>query len=601
MSRIILAVVAVALAAPALFAAPVRPEGEKETVFPYPAKAPVVVCLNGYDKVRDRLYKLITAALPTEAEKLTAALDELIKQALEGRKLTAVRRDARIFIVLNDLDALIEGMPAVSVLVPVTSHKEFLDTFLTERERQTLDRGRDGVDVLKSAAIGEELPFFLVDLKEYTAITIDKATADGYTAKFTAGTSEAMGSELAATFLKADLAVFLNMDQINDQHGEQIRGIQALADFSIQQVAQEGMLPGLGEKQLGTVKTLIKGVFQGIEDCEAVVLGVELRPEGIAARLQVRFAENSPSAKFVAAEASGQATDLGKLPAGLEIYNQTHFGKSISELIRQLSQEFVTTPDDARGAMLIEELLKDRVAAGPQGEWSATAPPGVGITIAAYDDPVKAQRAITKAFKAVAAGGRVNSVVVKTAPRVLDEAVTHRGFVFSSVHLNHDFEATVATLPNQVRQATLDTLKRTVNEKADLWIGTDEKVVVTLAAKDWETAKAMLDRYLDGKGLVGGRKGFKLTRSQLPDDASFLTIGETTAALTSLLDVTRGAGEALPGVLRLGPVKPLKGEPTYVGLAVSLKGEVISVTAFVPVESIVVGRKILEDLLKVIN
>ena len=53
MSRYLLAALAVALAASGLSAAPVPPDASKGINFPYPAKAPVVVCLNGYDRARD--------------------------------------------------------------------------------------------------------------------------------------------------------------------------------------------------------------------------------------------------------------------------------------------------------------------------------------------------------------------------------------------------------------------------------------------------------------------------------------------------------------------------------------------------------------------
>src|SRR5439155_21396214 len=123
---------------------------------------------------------------------------------------------------------------------------------------------------------------------------------------------------------------------------------------------------------------------------------------------------------------------------------------------------------------------------------------------------------------------------------------------------------------------------------------TDGKVVVSLTAKAWAAAKELLDKSLDGKQVVAAEKAFKLTRSQLPDDATVLIVGETGATITTLVDTMRGAGEAIPGFPRLGTIKPVKGEPTYVGGAVTLKGEVVTLTAFVPTGAIAVGRKMLE-------
>jgi hypothetical protein len=610
MSRYVLAAAALALAAPALCAppgpvtpnaraaAPVPPEGGKAVSFPYPAKAPIVVCLNGYDKARDRLNALLKAALPDDAAKITKLIDGELDKLLEGRKLTAIRKDARAFLVLNDLSGLFDDTPPVSVLIPVTGYQDFKESFLTKEELKTLDRGRDGVDAIKTAAFGEEMAVFLVDLKEYVALTIDKPTAEIYAGKYTPGTVDAMGSDLAESFLKADLAAYVNMDAINDQFGDQIRGFKGLIDFGLQQAQQQGMLPGFNKRQMEALKVILKGMFQGVEDCRAVVLAAEFKPEGLALRLQARFAENSASAKLLAQERPIAMAEVAKLPTGLGIYGGTRFGRTITESIRDISQEFSTTEDDERGAMLIEQHLKDLAAAGHEGDFTATAAPGTAITVSNYKDPAKAARALTKTYKAIAAGGKVNSVIVKAAPRVSDEAATHRGFTFTEVVVKYDFDATVAGFPEPAKDAMLQSLKRTMSEKTTMWIGTDGKVVVQLMAEDWGAAKGLLDKYLDAKPSVGADAGFKLTRSQLPAETNLLLIAETGAALASLTDSLRSVGDAVPGLPKIGPLKPVKGDPTYVGLAVTLKGDTASVTAFIPTGAITVARKMLGPLFK---
>jgi hypothetical protein len=601
MCRYLIVVVVAALSATIGWAGNQPPSVDKDKPLPYPAKAHVVFSINGYDRIRDRLSHLLTTALPDDAVNIHRSVNNQIERFLEGRKLTALRKDARIYVVFHDLESVFEGTPSLAVLVPVTSHQEFLDSFLTDLERRTLDTAGDGVGAIKSGQFGEEMSLFLVDLKQYIAIALDRHTAEGYAGKYTGATTEMLGSDLAETFLKADLALLINLEQINQQFGEQIRAFRGLTEFALQQAAQEGILPGFGKQQVDAIKKLLQGAFQGLEDCQAAVLGVELHREGIQVRLQARFMENSPSAKWVSSESSKRVTELGKLPAGLGHYTQWRLGKEASDLFRTLSLEFVTTVDDERGAKLIEEHVKDHGEAGPQGEWSATATPGIGIAVSEYTDATKAHRAITKAYKAVAAGGQVRSVVVKTAPRVLDDAVKHRGFTFSEIRLNYDFEATVASLPDGVREQTLEMLKRTLRDKTDLWIGSDEKQVITLNALDWESAQSLLDQYLDQKSTVAAVKGFQLTRSQLPEEAAVLYMAETHAAITSLVDSLRSMGEMIPGLPRLGSVKPIKGPQSFLGLAITLKGEIVSVTAFVPNGALSGGRKVIEELFKVID
>jgi len=599
MSRYFVALAAITLVTPALLAEPKSQEGGKTTGFPYAAKSPIVVCLNGYERARERLSKLVAAALPNEAPKLSKRFDEALEKLLDGRKLTAVRKDARVFLVLNDLGGILENdQPPLAVLVPVTSYKEFRQTFLTAEEQKSVDQGRDGVDAIKTAAFGEEMPAYLVDLKDYVAVTTDKATAGTYAGKYTRAGADQMGPELAESFLKADVALYVNMDAVNEQFGDQIRGIKGLIDFGIQQAAQQGTLPGFSAKQMDALKTLLKGAFQAAEDCRSVVVAAEFRPDGLALRLQARFADDSASAKLISLEKPTALAELGQLPSGLGVYGGVKFGRTIGELLRDMSQDLSTTAEDVQGARLIEGHRKDLHASGHQGDISATMAPGVSITISNYSDPAKAVRALTKTYKAVAAGGRVNSVILKAAPRVNDEAEKLGEITFAEVQLKYDFDATVADLPDPVKEATLQSLTRSLTPETRMWIGTDGKVVLSVMAKEWKDAKELLARYKDAKNSVGADAAFKLTRSQLPAEANVLVIAETSSAITTMVDSLRATGEALPGFPKIPVLKPAKGEPTYVGLAVVLKGETASITAFVPTSALAAGGKILEPLFK---
>ena len=596
-----LAVAAVALATPALSAAPMYPDDAKGAL-PYPARAPIVVCLNGIEKPRERITKLLATALPDQAPKLTKRFDAELDKLLEGRKLTAIRKDARLFLVVNDLAALFgdDALP-IAVLVPVASYKDFRESFLTREELKSLDRGRDGVDAIKTEAFGDQEPAYMVDLKEYVAITLNRATAETYAGKFTNGTADQMGAELADSFMKADIALYVNMDAINEQFGDQIRGFKGLIDFGLQQAVQQGALTSLSKKQMEALKVLFKGAFQGVEDCRSIVIAAEIRPDGLAVRLHARFAENSASAKLISMETPSTLAGVEKLPTGLGLYGGMKFGKTISDALRDISQDLSTTEEDVQGTKLIEGLTKDLAAAGHQGDFSATSTPGVSLTISQYKEPQKAARALTKTYKAVAAGGRVNSIILKSAPRVSEEAQSLGGFTFSEVLLKYDFEATVAGLPDPVKDSTLQALKRTANETTMMWIGTDGKVVVQVTAPDWNAAKELLEKCQDQKRSVGADAGFKVTRAQLPAESNYLIIAETGAALSMLLESLRSTGEALPGFPKIPIIKPAKGEPTYVGLAVTLKGDTASVHAFVPTGAVAVGGKLLEPLFKKIE
>lgn len=587
-----------ALAPTSRAAAPVPGDAGKAITFPYPAKAPVVVQVNGIGAARDRLTATLKAAVPDDFANLTKMVDDGLKELLGERKLTAIPKEGRVFLVVNDVAGLIETPPKVSLLVPVTSYKEFRETFLTADEKKTFEAGKNGVDEVKVTLFGEEHAGYMVDLKEYVAITPDKGTADLYANKYTKATTAAIPAELAKSFVTGDISLYVNLDVINDLYGDQIRAFRGLIDFAIQQAGMGGMIPGVTKKQLEVAKTMIQGAFQAVEDAHGVVLSVEFRPDGLNVRLQAQFGEDTTSVKILKAEVPGALAEVGKLPAGLQQYTGSKFGKKFHDTMRGLNPEFSAADDDEKGAALLEKFQKELAAAGPQGDVSASGAQEVGLTVGSYTDPKKAPAAIVGCFEAVGAGGRVQNVVLKDAPKIKADAVKHQNFVFTEIKLAFDFEATVKDLPEAVRETTLEQLKNAMAENTTVWVGTDGKTVVQAMAKNWDTAARALDGYLDGKKPLSATDGYKMTRKNLPADASYLLLMETGQTITTLLDTLRGMEGVVPGFPKIGKVKPIKGEPPYIGVAVTPKGDTATGNLFLPAPAIGTARKLLEGLIK---
>jgi hypothetical protein len=588
-------VAAIALAAPAT-AAPAPTVG-KNVIFPYPAKVPLVVQVNGFERARERLGKMLEALPPAEAKLVKEHLESGLKKALTGRSLSAVPKDGRLFLVVHDFSKLGDDEPALSVLVPVTSYKDFKASALTTAERKTAEKAGEGVESIKSAASGEEVTLYLVDLKEYVAISPSKETAQEYTGKYTRAESSAMGDDLGASFLAADVALTVNMDVINDKYGDQIRQFKGLIDFALGQAQMGGMIPGLNKKQIDMVKVVLNGFVQAIEDAQGVVIAAEFRPEGLNLRGQVQFASDSPSDKMLKPETPTPLANLAKLPRGLNTYGGSKFGKKFADLTRQFAQEFAAGDDDEKGAKQVEKLLAEVAAAGPQGEFAAGSPPDLAMTVTAYQNPTQAIAALTKLYQGLPASGRFANMVLKEKPKVTESAQTYRGFTFTEVRLTLDFAATVESLPENVREMTLNSLKRVLKEKTVFWIGTDGKVVTQLTAKDWEAAKKLLDEYLDGKTVIGSVAGFQVTRKNLPDDATAVSLFETGQMLIMLIEQVKTAAAAFPGGLpAIGTPKAVKGDPTYVGMAITLKPRVATVDGFLPGSAMNVATKMLLPL-----
>jgi hypothetical protein len=109
----------------------------------------------------------------------------------------------------------------------------------------------------------------------------------------------------------------------------------------------------------------------------------------------------------------------------------------------------------------------------------------------------------------------------------------------------------------------------------------------------------VLDEYRGGKSGVGGDPGFKQTRKNLPAEASIVGLAETGQLIQSLAEQLKMLADTVPGFqVPLGGVKAVKGEPTYMGLALTLKRETATVDVFVPGAAMNVAVKMLAPLFK---
>ncbi|HXD87167.1 MAG TPA: hypothetical protein VN641_11780 [Urbifossiella sp.] len=548
---------------------------------PYPAKAPLVVQVNGVERVKDRLGKMLEALPAAEAKQVKKAADDGFAKLLQGRKLDAVPKDGRLFLVVHDFATLTEDTPALAVLVPATSYKELKTTLLSKDEQKSLEQAGKGIESFKASAGGNDATLYLIELKGYAAVTPNKETAELYAGKFNPAQSGAMGTELSASFLAGDVSLYVNMDAINDLYGAQIRQFKMLIDLGIGQA--QGAIPGLGKQQLEAGKIMVGGIFQIIEDSKGLVIAAEFRPQGLNLRGQIRFADETQSADLLKAEKPSDLAELGKLPRGQGSYSGSHLGKKFADLFKKFSQEFAAADDDEKGAERIAKLQTELAAAGRQGEFSASTPPQQSITLSMYKEPGRAATALVDLYSAMSAGGKISSIALKKKPDITDKAATYREFTFSEIKLNFDFAAAVEALPEAAREAALNQFKRLMKEKTTLWVGTNGKVVVQLMAADWAAAKKLLTEALDPKEAVGLDKGFELARKNLPKELSAVMMLETATIVTMMVNQVKTMSQFIPGGAfpQIGSVKPVKGEPTYLAMSLSLKPQLATADMFV--------------------
>lgn len=538
-----------------------------------PASAPLVIHVRGIEGLRDRIVAFLETALPDMAPKVKSKIDDILKDGFDGRKLAGVAKDGPIFVVFTEMPKPGVDKPKIAVVVAVTKFSDFRDGLLKEDERKALTTNAAGV--AKTMIDGREAVYF-VDKKGYAVVSPDEEVAASFAKKEKAGGLDAKISKTLGTkLLASDLGVYLSMDSLNKEYGDQIKaakdGLKALIDQAA------GTVGKAQKHNLEIAKKLVDPVFQGVEDSQGVLFSAEVRPNGVAIHGQTELRDGSVTSRALADFKPSSFRDLDRLPPGQMFYSGLDMNAKMLEALG--SAIFGGAGEDDKQAKAIATGLKDLARAEPGARVDAASVPPRGLQIWQFQDPKKAVAAQLKMVKAIEKGGTYQTGVVIDKPDVKEDAEKYGDFTFNSVTVRWDIEkmAEQATggqeLPEEVKKGITESMKSLLGDKTNVWVGTDGKVVVQVTAKDWAAAEELLDRYFkDGKG-VGTVAAFREVRKELPAGTTMLAIVDAVQYLGIIADFAKplvGGFIPLPPGF---PAKPEKETPSYVGVAVSLGAE----------------------------
>lgn len=588
----VLTLSAVSVAAPV----PVKVDYSK-TELPVPKDALVVVHVNGVGAVRDRLVKFLEAALPNKVAKFKKDFDTVLTDNFGGRDLTGLRQDGRVYLAVFGFDGFGQGTIPVAGLLP-TDLKSFRDKLLTADERKTFDPGKGGIATVELD--GTEM--FLVEMAKtgYLAVSPHKETAELFTKKFDPITGASIGEPVVGTVLGADFSVYVNLNAVNDKYGDQIRGFRDLIN-TVFGMGGMGVIPGLDPAQLDAAKVVLAGLFQALEDGKGFGLGIEFRPDAFAVRAEMAFRTDTPSGKLLASETTSSLEALNDLPRGHAMYSAGKFGPSVVKSMQLLNREFAVGNDD-KAAELVTSYANLFGDASSQGTITVGSGVNRGLQVLTPREPAKLVEAYVKALKAVPKETRYQNVPMKEKPALKEADQTHAGFTLHRATIQLDFDAAVANLPDEnVKKATIESMKSMMDEKMTYWFGTDGKRYIQVSAKDWETAKKLLDEYLAAKEKLGSDTTFQAVRTSLPAEATQLFAAEVSQTLTGVGGYMKSLMEAMPGFPGgdIPELKPVKGQaPAYVGVAVVLKPGSAGFTAVAPAAAVKAAYAILAPVIE---
>ena len=539
---------------------------------PIPADALVVVQLNGRGPVVEHLTQFLTAVQPDAAKDLPKRLQKSLAELAPGRDVNAIAPGERIVGVAFTFDGWNSPTPPWVWLVPVQDGAEFRKKLLTDDERGDFETGKEGVD--------RAGPWFLVTRPGYVAVSASEEAAKAYRTSRDRLTVERLGT-LSPVVNESDASVYVNLAGINAQYGDAIRSALQFATLLLQN-GGTGPIPAFDARQLETVKFALTGLTQALADGRDLAVGLSVTGDGLTVRAEVAFTPGSPTAKQFAADKPVSLDEVLTLPAGCTTYTASRWGPAAAAILRQLTREYQAPPDDERARAAVttyESALRDgvHVTAGRGAETGE---------LLVTPDAAKLTAAHAKLLRTMPQGGYSRNVLLASKPGLREKALEAHGFTLHRAELALDLEAGVATIrdPN-VKQATLESMKRLVNEKTVVWFGDDGKRYARLEAATPADATRVLESLLAETDRVGANAAYQATRQRLPKLASMTLLAEAGPTMTLLADYTRSVAGALPALpgFEVPEFCTLKNPPqSFVGLAVTAQAGRLGTTLVIP-------------------
>lgn len=578
-----------ALIASPLLAAPV-PVNKAETItdLPVPASSMIVVQVNGTQQTRDKIVKLLEKAAPDLVDDLKKNFEKKISSMLNDRDITAIDKDGRILLAISDITKIAETPTPLAVVLPVSDYKGFREKFLTGPERKSFKPGNDGIDTFEDETSGSTV--YLVEKAGALTYTQDKDVATAYAEKFDKLTIKQMGT-LANPFLNSEVAVYLNLGNVNEKFGQEIQQFRQLIPGLLQQGAA-----GIDKNQLETARVVFEGMFQAVQDGRGLVLGISLQPEGARLRLDVEFTPESISGKLIAESKVSDLAGMKLLPKGKSSYKATSIGKGFMRAFVKLQREFVAADGEDKSAEAIEKFLE--ISQKNDADVSnVTDENGTDLFQTNFADSAKYSDALLKVVKTLTKGASFSNIVLKEKPVVKEADQKYGEFKLHLAKVVFDYDATVKNIEDEnLRQTTIESMKKLMPEKMNIWFGTDGKSFLRVFAKDWDSAKKLLDDATKKEASVATDKAFLVTRNQLPPEVSYLYLVDTGSAIDGLSTYLSSMAGSIPGLPGQLPKfeKPKGIAPAYIGMSVSNTKSTFRFDLFVPAEAVKIARKAAE-------
>ncbi len=596
------ALLALLTAAPLAAADKIAATTEASPLAQVPAKAPIVVSVRGFQRTQDRLVTMIKNAMPDLGPTVQAKMDDLLKDGMfQGRQLKGLKDDGHILLAVlampgKDLDS---DKPQAAVIVRVTDYKAFRDGLLKEDERKSLKKDKAGYEVAKV----EDGELYFIDRKDYAVVTPRPDTAADLVKRKGKGLDTVVTGALAHKLLEADVAAFVNMAEVNEAFGPQIKaGMKFITDAL--EVAENNPTGRFTPERVKAVRVAAAGAMQALQDSKGALLTVDFRPRGLAVHFGMSFQAQSKTNDFLKMLKPSPLAKLGALPAGFTNYTAANFGPQAYEAVHPLFKAIMAAaPEegDKAQAKALQGALDEMLAAGP-GRWQSATRLGEGgqdeLKIGQYGDPAKAVAAQLKLFKALEKGGDFAFTVLKDRPAVKAAAEKYRDGTLHHARLKWDLDKMAEDTPGG--EEVLKVLKRLHGEEHNVWFGVVDKLYVEVSAPTWAVAKKYLDRYFEHKDPIGGTKHkiFARDRAEVAKEANLVSLTNVSQFAQYIAEAMYPMFKALLNVDVKVPPAPKNVPVSYLAMSLTMREGEAGFELWIPGGAARDFRRVFEPLVK---
>ncbi len=564
--------------------------GQESPLAQLPANTSVVFQVRGVERTKNRLVAFLKNALPDLAPVIEAQVDELLKNGFDGgRHFNGLNKDGPHFLIFTELPMPGTEQPKIAGVFRLNNYQEFVKGLLKEEEFKELKPTKDGYDV---AMMGNEETYF-IDRKDYVLITGNKDLA-GQLAKKGPGFEGKLKPEIAKKLLDADVSAFVDMNVVNKEFGGQIQSFHQLFDLGFAQAGEQ-----LGKANAEMIKGILEGFFQFVEDSSGILLAAEFRPEGLAFHLQAQVGGDSKTNALFKSTQKSTFESLGQLPAGQLAFTGMSLAGPNYKLFQLMTQGAI---EDV--AKEIKDAQADLEKSGPEVWIGSFQMPMQGIQVTTYKDPAKASAAQLKLMQGLKEGENFMNITLKSKPEVKPEAQNYQGFKLHSASFVWDFDKTIEKqggkqVPEETRKQMAEAMKKLMGDQANLWFGTNGKSYVQVTAKDWPVAQNLLSQFLEGKSAIKDQKAYQDTRKLLPAQSTLLALVDALPYFQAMGNYVLSVLKATPLPIAI-PVQSLpavKGEPAYLGFAVTLESGRGGMDFWLPATAVKEVRKLVDAVL----